>query len=334
MCRPISFRGLVMSESVHERSLRLAGEWLDNISDEQFLKEYNAIENKNKILGKGDFKETLFFRKMVDAYLDFCGDFPLSALSDLKNYVDYLKNASPSTRTHYQGLDEYVEYKYSYIHDLLDKYGFVNGNKELNNKNKPASFFFEIYSRLDSFAGSQFFISSDGVTPSKSSARDRNNWLISELEQLLRFIEIDIMPSLVVKKMNLSKYFFEIDAESARNTVAANTNGKTIIRASVSNESKDMVVDIYFLNKPLKLSLEQGVFSKSFNEAVFESDTFLLDVDHSKDADFIINSISKEEHSLYEMFGYNQSYFFKFSDHEKIQPSNKRKNDLSDDMTP
>lgn len=308
-----------MSESVHEISLRLAQEWLNNISDEQFLKEYNAITKKNNLLKKAGFKNTSFFNSMTSEYLEFGGDFPLLILEDLNGFLAHLKAASPSTRTHYQGLDEYSDYKYSFIRNILDKYGFVNGEKELNEKNKPVKFFFSIYAKLESFAGSPLFVLSDGASASKSSARDRNNWLIKELEQLIRFIEMDIMPALAINSMNISKFLFELDDTSLRKTVVANTNGSTMLRASVSVYEKNMLIEAYFLNKPLVMSMEKGVFIQSLNESAFEKESLLLDDSYIHDIDFISNSIASGEHSLYEMFGYNQSCFFKFSDHEKIR---------------
>lgn len=322
-----------MSSDIHETSLKLAHEWLENISDEQFLKEHNAIEKKQKLLMKSDFKETSFFRKMKGDYLALNNDFSPMILSDLKSFLSHLKKISPSTRTHYQELDEYINYKYEFIHNLLDKHGFVNGKPNINKNNKPATFFFEIYSRLESFTGSALFVSSDGVTPSKSSARDRNNWLIKEMEQLIRFIEIDRMPDAVMSCRNLSKYFFEVDKELSRNTIVANTNGSTIITASASTDS-NMLIEISFLRKPLQLSIEEGVFIKSLNDSVFESESFLMEADLSSDIDFIINSIAKEKYSLYDMFGYNQVFFFKFSDSEKIQLNLKNIIDFSDDMAP
>lgn len=324
-----------MSESVHDKSLRLAREWLDNICDEQFLKEYYAIEKKQKTLKGNSFKETIFLKRMVEEYNGFNGDFPLAILADLKDFLDHLKKISPSTRTHYQELDEYISYKYDFIGKILDKYGFINGEKELNSKNKPATFFFEIYARLESFAGSALFVSSDGVTPTKSSARDRNNWLMSELEQLIRFIEADTMPSLAMGSMNISKFFSEVDKDSLRRTVVANTNGSTILRASVSdNDDENMLIEVYFLNKQMGMNLGKSLSPEQFKEMFFESDVFWLDAEWRDDIDFIINSIAKGEHSLYEMFGYNQACFFKFSDHEKLKAKSMSNKKSLDDIAP
>lgn len=323
-----------MSESVHETSLRLAQEWLNNISDEQFLKEYNAIAQKNKLLEKARFQKTNFFNRMTSEYLGFNDDFPLSILEDLNGFLTHLKAASPSTRTHYHGLDEYSDYKYSFIHKTLNKYGFVNGEKELNEKNKPAKFFFSIYAKLESFAGSPLFVLSDGANFSKSSARDRNNWLIREIEQLIKFIEIDLMPTLAINSMNISRFLFELDDTSSRKTVVANTNGSTMLRASVSDHEENMLIEVYFLNKPLVMSMEKGVFVQSLNESSFEKEALSLDENYIRDINFISNSMVSGEHSLYEMFGYNQSSFFKFSDHEKIKSKEVAVKKVVDDLSP
>lgn len=105
--------------------------------------------------------------------------------SDLHAYhhkvIEWQNTASK--RTHYDQLEDWSNPAYGFIHDMLHKYGFVNGDPEANAKNANASFWWNVYGLLGSIIYSPYLKSE--VAYHHSSAFERNRALLAELNIIL-----------------------------------------------------------------------------------------------------------------------------------------------------
>ena len=91
-----------------------------------------------------------------------------------------------STNTHYDKLDEWSEQVYKYVHTMLEKNGFVNGDVEANKGNVDANFWFSIYGVVSSVIYSPHFKTK--VAPHHSSAWERNEALKKEINDVQTFL--------------------------------------------------------------------------------------------------------------------------------------------------
>lgn len=99
-----------------------------------------------------------------------------------RNMVIEWQNTA-SKRTHYEELEEWSKPAYGFIHDMLHKYGFVNGNPEANAKNANASLWWSVYGLLSNIIYSPNLKSE--VAYHHSSAFERNRALLAELNIIL-----------------------------------------------------------------------------------------------------------------------------------------------------
>ncbi len=104
---------------------------------------------------------------------------------DLKLYYNLLQSLSStaSKKTHYDKLNEWSDKAYGFIHDMLKKYGFKNGQPEVNKLNNDASFWWAIYGVLSSICYSPYLETE--VAIHHSSAWERNKAMIAEMKSLI-----------------------------------------------------------------------------------------------------------------------------------------------------
>lgn len=127
-------------------------------------------------------KESLTFQRLSNFYLE--NNVSDSVIQNLIQFNQFLKSLTPSKNTHYDKLDKWSNPVYEYIHNLLDKYQFVNGNVEANSKNPNALFLFEVYKNLECYSYSPFY-AKENCAIHHASAAGRNNALIEELDYFL-----------------------------------------------------------------------------------------------------------------------------------------------------
>lgn len=85
-------------KDIHETSLRLAGEWLDNTSDNDFIEQYNDIvKSQNKKLTEFDVFEALdrtsTIVKMINELIGSVGE---------EDDPDFLVDVHPAIKKHYK----------------------------------------------------------------------------------------------------------------------------------------------------------------------------------------------------------------------------------------
>jgi len=110
-------------------------------------------------------------------------------LSDLHLYhhkvIEWQNTASK--KTHYQELEEWSKPAYGFIHDMLHKYGFVNGDPAANAKNPAASLWWAMYGLISNITYSPNLKSE--VAYHHSSAFERNRALLAELNTVIDNIQ-------------------------------------------------------------------------------------------------------------------------------------------------
>lgn len=94
---------------------------------------FNKINPIFQLISEKCFQDFLAFRKLLDTL-------------------------NPSKQTHYYKLNETFDVVYDFLHIKLKEYNFINGNKEENQKNKDALFFFNIYSNVECFINSKYYL--------------------------------------------------------------------------------------------------------------------------------------------------------------------------------
>lgn len=104
-------------------------------------------------------------------------------IQDLHQYhhkvIEWQNTASK--KTHYNDLNLWSDEAYDFIHQMLKKYGFVNGDPE-------AHFWWQVYGLLSSIIYSPYLKSE--VAYHHSSAFERNRALLGELNDFLLLYNI------------------------------------------------------------------------------------------------------------------------------------------------
>lgn len=103
------------------------------------------------------------------------------AVTDFKRMCIGMRDTA-SKQTHYQNLDQWNDVVYGYIHKMLKKTGFKNGQSEENAKNPSATLWWTIYGAVGSITYSHYLKTK--VALHHSSAWERNEALIKELDDL------------------------------------------------------------------------------------------------------------------------------------------------------
>jgi len=115
-------------------------------------------------------------------------------LSDLIPFKELLDSLEPtaSKNTHYDRLDEWSDKVYEYVHDMLKKHGFVNGNMEANAKIPDAGFWWKIYGVVSDVCYSSNLNKTALVATHHTSAYDRNEALRKDVDVIIRkFIKFE-----------------------------------------------------------------------------------------------------------------------------------------------
>lgn len=122
--------------------------------------------------------------------INFLADASIDAVTDLQTFVVFLESfrLTASKETHYKKLEHWTGPVYNYAHNMLKKYGFVNGDPEANNKNPDARFWWSVYNIVSNVIYSPHLKSE--VANHHSSAYDRNEALILEIQDVLSSITI------------------------------------------------------------------------------------------------------------------------------------------------
>ena len=109
---------------------------------------------------------------------------------DIKEYLSLIKELSntASKKTHYDNLNVWSDAAYPFIHDRLKKYGFANGQPEVNKKNPNASLWWMIYQLLSNITYSPNLRTE--VSSHHSSAFERNEAMRMDLEKLIEKLGI------------------------------------------------------------------------------------------------------------------------------------------------
>lgn len=68
--------------------------------------------------------------------------------NDLKNIIKLINILPVTTERFYTGLDEFMNPIYEKVHELLNAYGFVNGNPEANKDNHKVQIMFWVYQEV------------------------------------------------------------------------------------------------------------------------------------------------------------------------------------------
>lgn len=170
-----------------------------------------------------------------------------ACLQDLvvfKEIVDSLAS-SASKETHYHNLNQWSDQVYEFIHKMLDKYGFINGNVAANEKNVDASFWWKIYSVVGSLIYSPNLKPLVLVANHHSSAYDRNEALRKDLAIIIRrFIRFE--PE--------GKYEYDVFYEEAGETCTGSTKGNNKKHA-IENFKKNFDMDFVKIKHLQRLSL-------------------------------------------------------------------------------
>lgn len=127
-------------------------------------------------------KDTLIFNNLMSVYQS--NSVSNECIQDIVKFKTFLETLNPSKDTHYDKLDDWSTLVYSFIRNLLNKYGFVNGKPEKNKENSDGLFIFELYCAIGNICHSPF-LENESVSVEKSSAFARNEALIKELDNFL-----------------------------------------------------------------------------------------------------------------------------------------------------
>ena len=115
----------------------------------------------------------------------------LDAVTDLQYFVGVLEKLrkTASKRTHYGDLNLWSNAVFGYVHDMLKKHKFVNGDPEANTLLPDAMFWWKVYSIVSNVIYSPHLKSE--VAYHHSSAYERNEALILEINDVLSSITIN-----------------------------------------------------------------------------------------------------------------------------------------------
>lgn len=114
------------------------------------------------------------------------------AKDDLQGFYLLIKaqQSTASKNTHYDKLDDWSKPLYQYIHDMLRKYGFVNGDPEANKKLPDALFWWGVYKCMNSVIYSTNLKTQ--VSSHHSSAWERNEVLMIEVPILAKIVGVNL----------------------------------------------------------------------------------------------------------------------------------------------
>lgn len=103
---------------------------------------------------------------------------------DFKSFKELLQYAKEyaSKQTHYHKLNDWSDIVHGYVHEMLHKYGFVNGNPKANETNTAAQFWWTIYKKISNLIYSKYLVTIGAHH--HASAYERNEALIKELEPI------------------------------------------------------------------------------------------------------------------------------------------------------
>lgn len=110
------------------------------------------------------------------------------AFDDLLKYLEFLESLreTASKGTHYDRLDEWNDKAHGFIHDMLDKYGFINGGAAIGlTQPIDANFWWMIYRVINSICYSNHLKTQ--VASHHSSAWERNEALIGDIHDIIEF---------------------------------------------------------------------------------------------------------------------------------------------------
>lgn len=112
------------------------------------------------------------------------------AKDDLKGFYSLIieQKSLASKNTHYDKLNEWSDPLYAYIHKMLQKYRFVNGNPEANKKLPDALFWWGIYLCMSNVIYSLNL--NTQVARHHASAWERNEVLVIEVLQLMEMLGV------------------------------------------------------------------------------------------------------------------------------------------------
>jgi hypothetical protein len=107
------------------------------------------------------------------------------AITDLKAYADYVEGLRTiaSEKTHYHDLNVWSDKAYEFIHAMLKKYGFVNGDPEANALLPDATLWWMVYGLISNVIYSPHLKTQ--VAYHHASAYERNEALILELKDVI-----------------------------------------------------------------------------------------------------------------------------------------------------
>jgi len=92
--------------------------------------------------------------KVIGSFLKYVECVELTDITDISNMrklISLVKRAKVTKKRGYQGLDNYRKVKYDFLHKMLDKEGFVNGDATKNTfeKNPKADFWYRVFGLAD-----------------------------------------------------------------------------------------------------------------------------------------------------------------------------------------
>ena len=139
----------------------------------------------------------------------------LDDLVSFKSFLDSMTDKA-SKETHYEKLNDWSDPIFQYVHSMLKKYGFKNGDPEANSKNVNASFWWKIYSVVSNVIYSTNLKPEILVALHHSSAYDRNEALKKDIDIIIRYF-IKFEPS--------GKYSYDVFYSEAGYELSGSTKG-------------------------------------------------------------------------------------------------------------
>ncbi len=111
-----------------------------------------------------------------------------NCIIDVKNFINLLNNSEFSKKTRYHELDCFSDIIYGFIHEKLNSYNFVNGDKEANKNNYDGMLWFKIYSNVYCYEYSPFYKNlNEECSLHHASAYARAYCLQKELENFIQY---------------------------------------------------------------------------------------------------------------------------------------------------
>ena len=110
----------------------------------------------------------------------------LDAFHELTEFMELLRGLSEtaSKQTHYHKLDEWSDAVYGFVHEKLDKHGFINGGAAMGKEQpRDAEFWWKVYAIVGSIIYSPNLESKTEYH--HSSAWERNEALMADISDLI-----------------------------------------------------------------------------------------------------------------------------------------------------